>query len=140
QTFLEQVGAPESRVGLGDPVELVALSVREVLGVLPEGVAGPLEGPSLAGRSARSPAVHRAAGLVPGLAANLVKGLGGPGNDMEGVRASQRVGATLGDHGGDPLGCIGADMGDLCRSLGPKSVEEPAQSGFVTAGCRPDQL
>jgi hypothetical protein len=33
---LEEVGAPEPRVGLGDPVELMTLAAGEVTGVLPE--------------------------------------------------------------------------------------------------------
>ena len=40
QSFFEEVGAPQSRVGLGDPVELVALTAGEVAGVLPQRVAG----------------------------------------------------------------------------------------------------
>ena len=40
QSFFEEIGAPESRVGLGDPVELVALPAGEVTGVLPQRVAG----------------------------------------------------------------------------------------------------
>ena len=43
QALFEQVAAIEARVGLGDPVELVALVVGEVLGVLPERVTGVLE-------------------------------------------------------------------------------------------------
>ena len=39
QPFFEQVGAPQSRVGLGDPVELGALTAGEIAGVLPQRVA-----------------------------------------------------------------------------------------------------
>ena len=42
QALFEQVAAIEARVGFGDPVELVALVVGEVLGVLPERVTGVL--------------------------------------------------------------------------------------------------
>ena len=35
QSFFEEVGAPQSRVGLGDPVELGALTTGEITGVLP---------------------------------------------------------------------------------------------------------
>ena len=40
QALFEQVGAVQAGVGLGDPVELRALVVGEVLGVLPQRVAG----------------------------------------------------------------------------------------------------
>ena len=40
QSFLEEVGAMEPRVDLGDPVELGALVVGEITRVLPECVAG----------------------------------------------------------------------------------------------------
>jgi hypothetical protein len=39
EAFFEEVSPPQSRVGLGDPVELVALTCVEVVGVLPECVA-----------------------------------------------------------------------------------------------------
>jgi len=39
QSFLEEIGAPQPLVGLGDPVELVALAAGEVTGVLPQRIA-----------------------------------------------------------------------------------------------------
>src|SRR5256885_17257071 len=44
QGFFEQVGAVQPGVGFGDPGQLVALPVGEVLGVLPQRVAGVLVG------------------------------------------------------------------------------------------------
>ena len=39
QSFFEEVRAPQPRVGLGDPVELMALPAGEIAGVLPQRVA-----------------------------------------------------------------------------------------------------
>ena len=115
ESFFEQVGAPELRVGLGDPVELVALPVGEVVGVLPEGVAGPL--------GARAVPVERAlrgagAGLlpagggVPGPAPFDVEGVDAPGDDVERIGAAQRVGGPAGDDPGDPIGHVSGDVGE----------------------------
>lgn len=43
QAFFEQIGAVEPRISLGDPRKLRLLLVGEVLGVLPQRVAGVLE-------------------------------------------------------------------------------------------------
>ena len=55
ESFFEQVGAPQPGIGLGDPVQLVALVVGEVLGVLPQRVAGSLERSGTLVRLARRP-------------------------------------------------------------------------------------
>ena len=54
QALFEQVGAVQPGVGLGDPGQLGGLAFGEVLGVLPQRVAGALElaGPLMAGRGA----------------------------------------------------------------------------------------
>jgi len=50
--FLEQVGAVQSRVGFGDPGQLVPLSVGEVVGVVPQRVAGAFQPAGIAGGDA----------------------------------------------------------------------------------------
>ena len=111
QAFFEEVAAVETRVGLGDPVELVALAVGEVLGVLPQRVAGVLERSRVTGRVATAAAFADpwavAARVVPGLAADLVERLGGPLDDVERVGALHRVRAAFGDDLRDPFGLIG---------------------------------
>src|SRR5437667_9099782 len=52
QPFFEEVGAPEPRAGLGDPVELVALPAGEITGVLPQRIAGLGDSLRVAGRAA----------------------------------------------------------------------------------------
>ena len=73
QALFEQVAAVQARVGLG---ELVALAVGEVLGVLPEGVAGALERSGVTGGVAPTAAFGDGrsvpAGVVPGFTADLV--------------------------------------------------------------------
>jgi hypothetical protein len=91
QLLLEQVGAVEGAVGVRDLGEGGVLALGEVLGVLPKGEAGALElaGPGL---------LTALAGGVPDLAADLVKGVGGPGDDLEGstlrVALGQRSATT----------------------------------------------
>ena len=91
EPFLEQVGAVQAGMGLGDPGELGLLPLGEVLGVLPQRVAGLLQrlDPAVA-RPAR--VAGRAAGGVPGLPADLVEGVGGPLHDMERVRDRTALG------------------------------------------------
>ena len=57
QALFEEVGAVEAGVGRGDPGELVALVVGEVLGVLPKRVAGVLETARVAGGVAAAAAL-----------------------------------------------------------------------------------
>ena len=96
KSLLEQVGAVEARVGLGDPGELGRLVLGQVLGVLPQGVAGPLDRARRpvghAGPAAERIGAAPARGSVPGFAAHDVEGVGGPGHDVEGVGALDRVG------------------------------------------------
>lgn len=113
QALVQQVGAVQARIGLGDPGRLLVLAVGEVLRVLPQRVAGVLECPGVPGRPACPTAVDGTAGFVPSLAANLVEGVGGAGDDVESVGASHSVGASFGHHLGDPVSGIGADIGDL---------------------------
>jgi hypothetical protein len=111
QPFFEQVAAVQSRIGFGDPGELVALAVGEILRVLSEGVAGVLERTGVAGGVASAAAFAAPgpvpSGVVPRLAAYLVQCFGGPLDDVERVSALHRVRAAFGDDLRDPLGLIG---------------------------------
>ena len=40
EPFFEEIGSPQFRIGFGDPVELLLLAWVEVVGVLPQCVAG----------------------------------------------------------------------------------------------------
>ena len=151
QAFFEQIGAVQSGIGLGDPGQLVVLAFGEVLGVLPQGVAGTLEpagsfpgrpGCGVPGRPAPPPAgfgAGQGTGVVPGPAPFGVQGFGGPGHHMERISAQHRSRAAFSDDRGDPLGGIGRDVGDLGGSLVPEGVEEPPQGGFVAARGGPQQ-
>src|SRR6266700_3003650 len=92
QAFLEQPGAGQQGLGLADPGELGLLVAGEVLGVFPQRVPGALEAAGAVGGDAHGPAAAAAGGdlpggpgLPPGLAADLVEGIGGPGDDVERV-------------------------------------------------------
>ena len=82
QAFLEQVGAVEPGVGLGDPVQLRLLAVGEVLRVLPQRVPGAAQCLGRSGGHGGAPAmgppvvagVPGAAGGVPGLATHRIEG------------------------------------------------------------------
>src|SRR3954452_10999649 len=150
EAFLEQVGTVQHRVGLGDPGELGLLPGGEVLGVLPQRKAGVLErlrgaGGVLTDASTRPSdpvraAAWSAAGGVPGLAADVVEGLGGPLDDVEGVGAADRVRTPVGDHGADPVRAVGTDVGDLGAALLPEGVEEPVEGGLLLSVSGPHQL
>jgi hypothetical protein len=71
ELLLEQVGAVERGVGLGDPGQGRHLAFGEVFGVLPDREPGVLQ---VLGRAA----LTVLAGCVPHLAADLVQGFGGP--------------------------------------------------------------
>src|SRR5680860_1464064 len=99
--------------------------VGEVLGVLPQRVAGSLQPlRELASGSWRrvgwrTPAaafglvLGEFAGVVPRLAADLVERVGCPFDDVERICDADRVRAPGGHDGVDEVGSIGADMGDL---------------------------
>lgn len=67
-----------------------------------------------------------AAGVVPGLPADLVKSLGCPLDDVEGVCALHCLRAALGDDLGDPVGLVGRHMRDQGAALGAERVKEPS--------------
>jgi hypothetical protein len=104
QLLLQQVGAVQRPVHLGDPRELAALAAGQVLGVLPQREPGVLE--FLGDRG-----LPGAAGGVPGLAADLVQRVGGPLHDVEGVQAQHRLRAAARRHDGDPAGRVRAQVG-----------------------------
>ena len=139
QAFFEQVGTVQPRVGLGDPGQLGLLPDREVLGVLPQRVAGMLQRLRVSRCAAGTALGGRSAGLVPGSSADLVEGVGGPPDDVEGVGAADRVGAVVGDHSADPVRTVGGDVGDLAAPLLTEGVEEALEGGLVPAGGGPDQ-
>ena len=72
----------QTRVGFGDPGQLVPLPVGEVVGVLPQRVAGVLVAAGITGGQAHAISVALglpgAAGVVPCLASYFVEGFGGP--------------------------------------------------------------
>ena len=143
QAFFEQVAAVQSRVGFGDPRQLLPLPVGEVVGVLPQRVAGALEPAGIAGGDADAVSVALglpgATRLVPGLATHLVEGVGGPLDHMERVGALHRLWAALGDDLGDPVGLVGRYVADRRTTIGAEQVEETSQSGPVSTGRGPQQ-
>jgi hypothetical protein len=58
---------------------------------------------------------------------------------VEGVGATHRVRAAVGDHRADPVRAIGADVGDLGAALFTEDVEEPLQGGLLPARSGPHQ-
>ena len=132
QLFLEEVPSVERAVGTGDVGKLGLLTGREVLGVLPKGEASALEvgGDGL---------LTVAAGGVPDLAAQLIQGVGRPGDDVERVHAEFGVGAVLLDGVGDPGAGVGADQPDLCAALRTEQVEELGEGWLVATRGGPEQ-
>ena len=141
QPFFEQVGAVQSWVGLGDPGQLVALPVGEVVGVLPQRVAGAFQSAGVTGghphAASTADGLACSASVVPGLAAHFVEGFGGPLDHMERVGALHRGRAAFGDDLGDPVGLIGGHVGNQRAALGPEQVDEAPQRGPVAPGERP---
>src|SRR6478672_13131122 len=96
--FLEEVGAVEPRVGLGDPRQLHLLAIGEVLRVLPQCVPCASQCQRWSGGHGGAPAmgppviagVTAAAGGVPRLATHGIHCLGGPADDVKRVGASHR--------------------------------------------------
>ena len=58
---------------------------------------------------------------------------------MEGIRAAHSLGAALLDNLADPVGAVGADMGDLVAAFLTQSVEEAAQRRPVPTHACPHQ-
>jgi len=87
ELLLEQVGPVQLVVDLRDPGELGLLPVGEVLGVLPQRVAGAFE---VAGVHAHP----TLAGGVPGVTADLVQGVTGPRDDVKRIGAPDRIGGS----------------------------------------------
>lgn len=109
------------------------------LGLLPQRVAGPFERPGVAAGTAGTTAVERTAGLLPGLAADLVECLGRPRDHVEGVGAAHRVLATVAHHSSDPVGGIGGNVGDVRAAVLAEKIEEGLQGLVVAAGPCPHQ-
>jgi len=134
EAFFEQVAPVQSRVGSGDPGEFGLLSAGEVLGVLPQRIASVLERLRVPGGPARTALPDGSAGFVPGLSPDLVKGVGGPPDHVEGISAADRVDALLGDHGADSVRAVRGHVGDRRAAVLAESVEEQLQGGLVAAG------
>jgi hypothetical protein len=129
----------------------VSTERREVDTGLRQGVAGVAQGfGSLVTRSGRGiparPSLSPSAfslgdrtGIVPGLQPHPVQRLGGPGHDVEGIGAADRVRAPLAHDGRDPVGGIGCDVRDLGAAFGAEGVEELGQRRPVPTWCRPDE-
>ena len=111
QRFFEQVGAPQPGVGLGDPVELVALFVGEVVVVLPQREAGSAD---LFGVAAAGDAVAVGAGPCAGRRLRSRRGdVRHRATSMaqcttwNGVGAADRVRGAFGNDAGDPVRHVG---------------------------------
>ena len=89
--------------------------------------------------SARTALPDSAAGFVPGLSANLVEGVGGPPDHVEGIGAADRVEALLGDHSADPVRAVRGDVGDQLAPVLAEGVEEELQGGLVPARGSPHE-
>ena len=109
ELLLEQVGPEQLVVDLRDPVQLGLLPVGEVLWVFPQRVAGALE---VAGVHAHP----TFAGGVPGVASDLVHGIAGPRDDVEGIGAVDCAGAVRGDLISDALRRVDGDVSDCCAT------------------------
>jgi hypothetical protein len=55
-------------------------------------------------------AAGAAAGGIPHLPADVVEGLGGPGDEVERVQVVHRLRYSFSNDGGDPVGGVGRDM------------------------------
>jgi hypothetical protein len=123
QLLLEQVAAVERPVGAGDVGQFGLLARGEVLRVLPEGESGTLE-------FAGGGLLAVVAGGVPDLAAQFVEGVGGPGDDVEGIEtelaaacfgprlvATRRLSTTALRLSAPPLHGLPESSLHRCRSL-----------------------
>ena len=68
--------------------------------------------------------------VAPQLSADLVEGLGRPGDHVEGIEADLRVQGSGSDHGADPLGPVGGDDLQVSGSFRAQGVEERADRGL----------
>ena len=79
------------------------------------------------------------AGGVPGVAADLIQGVAGPGDDVERVGAPDRVRAVQGDLIGDPLCRVSPDVSDRCATALTQGGEEAVEGLAVPSRGGPDQ-
>lgn len=143
QTFFEPVGAIQLRAARSDPLQLGALVAGEVLGVLPQRLAGVLHFAGGAGGGIKrhggsttaAGAVTGAARFVPHLAAHDIQTAGGPRHNVKRVGAQHRGGRALGHDGADPVPAISRHVGHRLTAVGPRRVEEPVQRRTVTIPC-----
>ena len=89
----------------GHPHQRGALVIGQVSGVLPQRLPAASEVPGIHAHLA-------SASIVAGVAADLVQGAGGTGDDVEPVGTPNRVGGPPGDDCDDPVRGIGADVRD----------------------------
>ena len=108
------------------------LAGGEVLGVLPQREAGALE-------VARELGLAAAARLVPDLATDLIKRVGGELDHVERIDAALGVGAALGDRRSDPGSHVAGHQLDLFAALFTELIEEALDGRAVAAGGRPHQ-
>ncbi len=135
---------PQARVGLGDPVELRALTAGEITGVLPQRVARFGDVLRVAGRASLAGEAETAGGatafgLVPGAAPFDIERFDRPRDNMERIGAPHRVRGPVGDDAGDPVSHISRNMGEQRGSFGTELVEEHFQGGVVAARSGPHQ-
>ncbi len=128
QSFFEEVGAPQPRVGLGDPVELVALAAGEVAGVLPERVAGRWSVLGVAGGAAlRRPETAVGARPLASFQArrrSMSSASIAHATTWNGSALRIAFGARVGDDAGDPVRHVGRNVGQRRGAFGAELVEE----------------
>ena len=150
QALFEQVGAVQPGVGLGDPGQLVALALGEVLRVLPQRVAGmaaaggPVRDPVGAGRRHEAGPRCAWARRGPGREHRSrpgdgpVERLGGPGHDVERrPRSAPRSGSVAATTSAIQSAASARHVGDLGAALGAELVEEPTQGVACRGRARP---
>lgn len=130
--FFQEVGAVQTAVGAGDVGQLGGLPLREVFGVAPQHVAGALE---ILGQRP----LAGSAGVVPHLATDHVKRVGGPLHHVEGVHGELGVEAAGTHDVADPVGRICRYKPYLQRSGTAQLVEELPHGGLVPPRRSPHQ-
>ena len=78
--------------------------------------------------------------LVPGAAAFDIERFDRPRDNMERIRAADRVRSPLRDDAGDPVRHVSRNMGQQRGSFGAEFVEEHFQGGVVAARSGPHEL